>query len=384
MADEWYVLHRDESDTVTDEFKPLNLTFSLRHKEAGDVTYDVPLSVPRMRWAYAGPKRTVYEVWNTGYPDRPITSGIHSFINTKRGEEVLHVAGKTWLWYLQNRHYPFDPLDPNAFLAGNAADDQGIAYQQFGEATVILQELWDIIMDGSLAHSNRWGMTLQYIPLGIETGFRVELADTQSLFDMMNTLSEIEPGFTFYDNVAREIVVVEGELYPEIARTDPVYSIHTFDRNTPPTDLIDIEFENNGPEMTHILGLGSGTATRIGRAYGYEQSQAQFGRWDGVKEFGSTISEDMLVAQTQRAFSKGLYPQHDLPLTVKADHIPDFWTLFSPGWSIWINEDFESNHVHGASMIKEMSARISNQGDALVDLSLEEINERGRPGSRQG
>jgi hypothetical protein len=382
VPDEWFVKHIDENGRV-DEFKPTELTFSMRHKDAGDASYDVPLALPSMRWAFSGPKRTKYEIWNTGM-GRPVTSGICSYINTKRGEEVLHVQGKTWLWYLQNRHYPFNPLLPNAYLGGTAADFQGIAYQQFGDVTTIAQELWDIIIDGSLPHSNPFGMSLQYIPITTQAPMRVELGDTQTLFDMYSDLSQVEPGFTFYDNYAREIVLVEGELFPEIARTDPSASIYIFDRNTPPTKFTDIEFENNGPDMTHILGLGSGSATRIGRAYGYEQSQAQFGRWDGIIEFPGTIDKDMLVAQTQREFSRGLYPHHGLPLTVNADAIPDFWTLFSPGWSVWINEDFESNHVHGASMITEIVAHISNQGDCLADLSLEEINERGRPGTEQG
>jgi len=382
MAETWTMIHRDENDNVTDEFKPLNCSFTKRYQDCGDIAYDLPLSYPRMRWSIVGPKRTSFELWNDAYPDRPIISGIHSYINTKRGSELLHIQGKTWLWYFQNRHYPFNPQSPNAFLAGSAANDQGLAYQEFGDPTDILQDIWTEIK--TRPNGNKWGITIQGIPTGISTGYRVELGDTKSLFDMFQDLSQVEPGFIFYDNVAREVVIVSPHLYNDNALDGPATNIYSFDRNTPPVKWTDIEFENNGPIGTHILGLGSGTSSRIGRAYGYGQSEEIFGRWDMTVDFSETMSTNKLVAQTQRAFSKGLYPQRNVPLTVRPEDIPGFWVLFEPGWSVWIHEDFESNKAEGAYEIMEMAAHLTNEGDSLVDLTVNELNPLGRPGSVEG
>lgn len=380
----WYIKHFDESDTLTDEFKALNCSFTFRDRESGDIQYDVSLSYERMRWAFAGPKRTTFELWNDDYPDRPIFNGIHSNVNTKRGEEVLHVSGKTWIWYWQNRHYPFNPQDANAFLGGTAANDQGLAYQRFGDPLDIISDLWDIIK--VRPHGNEFGITFPAIvPVGLDIGFRVELGDQRSLFDMVNDMSQIDPGFTFYDNVAKEVIIVSPDLYNNDASTNPLSSIYIFDRNQSPSKLIDIEFENNGPLGTHILGFGAGTGKRFGRAYGYEQSQAQFGRWDMITEFPDTISEPKLVGLTQRAFSKGLYPQRGLSITVNADEIPGFWTLFNhAGWSVWIVDDYESNHSRNAYRIDELTGHISNTGDATAEMTLSEINTLGRPGTVQG
>ena len=378
--DQWYVLHFDHDNNLIDMFYPMNTSFTKRQKEAGEISYDISLSERTMRWAIVGPKRTYFELWNNDYGE-PIISGIHSYINTKRGEEVLHVQGKTWLWYFQNRHYPFNPLLPNAFLGGNAADDQGIAYQNYDEPGVILEDIWDTI--SSRPHSD-FGINISTFGLGYKVHHRVELADTRSFFDMWTELSEIEPGFNFFDTPDRYVNMADGKDYLNYARQAPENCIHVFDRYKPPTDIVDIEFENSGPEGTHILGLGAGTGTRLGRAYGYEQSQAQFGRWDMTVEFPDIMDKDDMVSQTQAHFSRGLYPLHNLPMVVKPDDIDGFWNRFFPGQAIWVKENFESNHVDGASQIIELRAKIDNQGGATVELDLEEVNEQGRPGSVQG
>jgi hypothetical protein len=378
--DEWIVIHKDYNDNIIDEFRPMNTTFTKRHKDSGDISYDISLSERTMRWAIVGPKRTRFELWNSDYGELPIMSGIHSYINTKRGEEVLHVQGKSWLWYLQNRHYPFDGLNPNDYLAGTAANDQGLAYQQFAEPEQIINELWTVIFSRP---NSDFGMSLFTIPLGYEVPFRVELADTRTMFDFLTELSEIEPGFDFFDTPDRVVSMSADDIYLDTARLDPSFCAWVFDRYKPPTDIVEIEFENNGPEGTHIMGLGAGTSARIVRSYGYDQSQEQFGRWDMTAEFPDTLTESRLVGLTQAYFSKGLYPLHNIPMRVKPDNIPNFWTRIVPGQAIWIKENFESNHADGASVITEMQATIDNQGDAVVDLTLEEINAHGRPGTQQ-
>jgi len=379
---EWIVIHKDENN-VLDSVRPLNLEFGLVLKDASDISYDVSLAHPTMRWGFVGPKRSTYELYRDG---SLITAGIHSMVNTKKGEEVLHVQGKSWMWYLQNRHYPFDPLAPNTFLGGTAVEDAGIAYQRIGTPWSIIQDMFDAIF--ARPHGNPFGLeTLLdvFSFVSPNVGFRLELGDTQSIYDIMLTLSESElAGFDFWDSPDKVIHVENPERFPEEARTDPNSCNWVLDGYIHPTPFIDAEFENTGPEMTHILGLGSGTATRIGRAYGDEQTQARFGRWDGTVDFAETMNQDQLARKTKIHFSKAAYPARHIGLTVDVENIPDFYFNFYPGAAIWVRENWESNSSNNGYVIRRMTVKVSNQGDEVCELDLEEINQSGLFGGVQG
>lgn len=382
---EIWVRHRDWAGAILGEFRPVNLEFTLRNNEPEDISYDIPLAAPGRVWGFVGPKRTTFELW---LGNHNILSGIHSFVNSRRGEEVFHVQGKGWLWYLDNRHYPFNGAVPYEFLHGTATDQAGLAYQIYADPATIITDLLDI----TLARPHSVDFTYSLSPVGWKQGFRIELADTTSLFQHINQMSQAEPGsFDFGVRTNREFWITSPHVFPDAARDDPSACVWVLDHFIHPEDLIESEFENNGPLGTHIVGLGAGTSSQLALSYGWDFEQNIFKRWDMSVDFPDVMTDinhpdagATLRRLTQAHFSAGLYPQHSIPLTVKPDNIPDFWHKFIPGHAIWVRQDYEGQNIDGAYKLNGITGKYNTQGEAIAELDVEQINPQGQPGVEQG
>lgn len=383
---EYVVIHKEHDGTVRDEFHPHNLEFSLNLNEPHEVTYDVPLAYPNMHWGFVGPYRTLFELWNTAYSE-PLMAGMHVSDSTTQGEDVIHVSGKDWLHYLQRRHYPYGGVTPegighaNDFLGGTAANEQGIAYQGNLDIATHVANLITITCSRprSLDITPAVGLTGQVQP------YNIELGDTEWIYDKIVTLSEnAQPGFDFWVDYGRTFRLAFPHIYDDRARTDPNYCIHVFDKWIPPTDLIEATFQNDGPEMTHILGVGAGSTGQWAIPFSYKNSEDIFFRLDGVFDAGEVKNLKHLANLTHGAFSKGLYPVHTVPITVRPDVIPDFWGKFRPGEAVWIREDFESRNINTAWQMQRITCRVSREGEESVEINGVEVNERGLPGLYHG
>jgi hypothetical protein len=380
----WIIVHKEHDGTIRDILRPMNLEFRLQRNDAHDITYDISKAEPSMRWSFVGPYRTEWELW---LDDKMITSGWHTQIITKKGEEVIHVAGKGYLNYLQVRHYPFNPDAPNQFIGGTAANNQGVAYQKLDDVANIISEVLEIV----LARPNSMNIHVGALnPLGQVHGLRIELGDTTFVYNHILPLSELHPGFDFWCDIppatssVPEFNIGTPFVYDPRAVTDKTYCIHTFDGYRTPTDVVDVEFDNSGPAMTHILALGQGTSSRLGVALSYDQSEQIFYRIDGTLDESEVMTKKHLTALAQAQLSHDLWPQHLLPLVVKPDEIPGFWEKFIPGEAIWLKENFESNNVDNACVINQIHGIVTDQGDCTVELAIEDIHKYGNPGTVRG
>lgn len=384
-SNEIWVRHKNFAGDTIDEFRPMNPDFNLRINDADDISYDISLAEPTMRWGFVGPKRTTYELWIGA---TLVTAGHHSSVNTKRGEEVVHVFGKGWLWYFQNRHYPFDGLDATAFLGGSASSGGGLAYQAKKDPARIIDDIAGTI----LARPNSYPINLITNTVGVTIPFRIELADTTSLFDhiveLSNGATEQNASFDFLCDPYMNFGMYVPHRYSAAVRNDPpsgpAACVHTFSHFVHPEELTDSEFENDGPLGTHIMGIGAGTSSQLVRSLGYAFEQGIFGRWDMTSEWSDVMTDTRLLQLTQAAFSAGLYPQHNIPLTVKASSIPGFWDIFVPGEAIWIRQDYEAQNIDGAYRMLNIHGSADENGEILVDFELDQVNPLGNPGVRQG
>jgi hypothetical protein len=390
----WTVVHLDHGGGHLDEFKPLNLEFSLMIDEADDVSYDLPLAHPQMRWFLMGPKRTDFLLKRDG---QVIIAGIHSYAGSRRGSELANIQGKSWLWYLQNRHYPFDRLDPNKYLGGNLLPYRNnkrrkahMGYQNYDYPGKIITDLLDI----TLARPNSLDLHYGLPNAGPKTYFAIQLADTESIYDKIQQLSEVgrsgegeEGGFNFDVNPDKEFKIWVPSRYPQAARTNPGACIWKFDDIGPQTEMLDVEFQNNGPQMTHILTEGSGTAKKDPwyRTFGAsDDTQVIFRRWDGTAQWSDLQDEKQFHSMSQMHYSAAMYPAITLPLKVKPEGIPGFWGLFKPGLAVWVNLDFEIRRVQQGFKINAIHGSVDNEGNEEVTLDLEQIMPLGNVGVNQG
>jgi hypothetical protein len=244
---------------------------------------------------------------------------------------------------------------------------------------------------------------------GPPINFRIPLGDTEMVYDKILQLSSMGTdgegnvgGFNFDVLPNKQFVIYHPQRFPDAARSDPSACIHIFDDLTPPTEIVDIEFQNLGPDMTHIYGDGPGFGTVENNAYafspggvqgGSDQTQQIFRRWDGTISFtdvfsgifsGTPAQQKRLYSLVQMHYSAAMYPQISLPITVKPEAIANFWTVFQPGKAVWVNIDFEVRRVQQAFKINQITGRVDSEGNELADLDLEQIMPQGNPGVAHG
>jgi hypothetical protein len=385
----WTVQHKYK-DTVLDTFKPLNLNFTLVIDEADDISYDISLAEPTMRWTLVGAKRTDYYLYRDG---QLITAGFHSYTGSTKGSELLNIQGKSWLWYLQNRHYPFNPSHATDFLGGTATEKMGLGYQNFATPGKIITD----IMTKTLSRPNSLGITgYSSLPAaGPKMGFSIPLGDTESIYDKIKQLSDMttsgegdDGGFNFDVLANKQFKMWVPSRFPNAARSSPSGCIYNFNQHTHtvPTDMVTAEFQNNGPDFTHLFAEGAGTSEKY-RGYALspdDETQEIFRRWDGNISFSDVKDPKRLMTLAQMHLSAGLYPQISVPLTVKPDNIPGFWTKFQPGEAVWIDLDMGGRRIDGGYKINQMRCTVDAEGNETVDLDTQSIMPLGRPGMIEG
>lgn len=389
----WTVKHLDHGGGELDVFKPQNLQFNLMIDEADDISYDIPLADPKMRWMLVGPKRTDFLLKRD---DQVLIAGIHSYSGSKRGSELANMQGKSWLWYLQNRHYPYDRTDPNRWLGGdllplrfNTVRKPNLCYQGYDHPGRIITDLLDII----LARPNSLDLHYSLPDAGPKMVFDIQMRDTEPVFDKIKQLSDMgtsgegeEGGFNFDVNPDKEFKIWFPSRFPKAARTDPGACIWKFDDIGPETELIEAEFQNNGPAMTHLMSEGSGTAITkpLLRTFGSsDETQTIFRRWDGTSSWNDVRDEKHFHSLSQMHYSAAMYPQITLLLTVKPEKIPGFWDLFKPGLAVWVNLDFEIRRVQQGFKINQMQCQVDEEGNEQVTLDVEQIMPLGNVGVNQ-
>lgn len=390
---EWKVVHLDHAGVHVDEFRPLNLNFNLMIDEADDISYDISLAEPKMRWFLVGPKRTDFLLKRD---DQVLMAGIHSYSGSKRGSELVNMQGKSWLWYLQSRHYPYDATDANKYLGGdllpyrsNKIRKPNLCYMNFDHPGRIIEDLLDI----TLARPNSLDLHYGLPDAGPKQHYSIELRDTESIFDKIKQLSDAgasgegdDGGFNFDVNPDKEFKIWYPSRFPKAARTDPGSCIWTFDDIGPETEMVEAEFQNNGPEMTHILTEGSGTAITkpLVRSFGpSDDTQTIFRRWDGSASWSDVRDKKQFNSMSQMHYSAAMYPQINLPLTVKPEKIPGFWEIFKPGLAVWMNLNFEVRRVTQGFKINQMQCTVDSEGNEEVTLDLEQIMPLGNVGINQ-
>lgn len=389
---EWLIRHLDHNGVTLDEFKPLNLEFSLVIDDADDVSYDISLAEPRMRWFLMGPKRTDWQLLRDGHI---LTAGVHTYSGSKRGSELVNCQGKSWLWYLQNRHWPINPDHPPDFLGGDAADKAGFTYRvALRHPGGIITDMLNAVMDRSNSLPIWWNALPN---AGPQVHFDIPLGDTEPIYDKIKQLSDMsqlitgesdEGGFNFDIKPNMEFVIYAPHRFADAARNDPSACIHVFDDLTPPTEIVEVEFQNNGPEMTHIYGQGAGYSDVVtDQAYAFspsDETQEIFRRWDGTVSYPDVKDKKRLRSLVQMHFSAAAYPQISLPMTVKPEAIPSFWSKFVPGQAVWINLDFEVRRVQQAFKINKITGHVDSEGNETAELDLEQIMPLGNLGVSEG
>lgn len=395
MSARYFIDHSDDPTFAPGNFVtlfPENLEFDHQIRGEGNVSYQISFSATDVDdnpivtgHDFIGPWRSY---WRLRCGTIAIIAGVITPWNTKLGSDFMSVNGKTWEAFFARWQYPFDPRPAhvndyrfpasyqNDELVGTGVDTPaGLAYQASNRD--VLRILGDIIST-TMNVPNRMIFDLSELSTlsGTKTNYQLSLGDTSFMDSLFNDMSELGNGFDWW--IGHDLKIHVGIPYRFGDPANPAIWL-TIDDDFP---VVDLDFTNNGPVATHVLGRGAGLAaqTTLGRAYGYDPAQVQFTRLDQSYDFGDIRNATQLSKRTQKQLSQDLQPKHDIPLqldpAVVEDHLADgtnFWSRFRVGRAIYIDRELIAHRIDSPQQIKSFSCKVTNEGNALVDVTLDQI-----------
>jgi hypothetical protein len=362
----WQVRHFSHSGDLLHTINPENLRFSLNHNDPHDIAYEVSMDNPVIdeentgEGDFIGAWQQDWRLLRDGTPIQGMSGPITS-VHMAEGEEAVQITGKSWLEYLDRRHFPWDTdLSDITEIPMFRAFDKDV--------TDIIKD----IIQATMARPN--SLAIDTTDLDSRTTFRenlrIEFVDTESILSKIKQLAEGEPGFDFEMTWGKHFKL----YYPEFS--DPTNIEFISITAEPPTltttnAAYDVDWTDNGPQGTHLLALGSGLAYRMAIALGSDDGQETFRRLDFTMDFGDVPKKAKLSRLAKGALRAGVRPQREVPIKIIPEQIHDFWTRVRPG-SYFVNRtDLIAHQVTGTKKIIGIECEVTNEGEELVELHSE-------------
>jgi hypothetical protein len=369
MPDFWTVQHTLHDGTLLGTYAPENLQFTLNKKPPHTIQYELSLNRDGIFHDMVGPKRTNFLLY---YGPTRIMGGLHTDFEVGILDEHCTIYGKDWFHYFELRQYPYDPRDGHQFdyVVGSSA----VPYA-YEVANVDINGILYTLANQILSRPNSLDISLAWINshvMGISTAFSIALADTTYFAQMIDGLSEVDPGFMYEVTPQKSFRTYSPSKYTVGVDSDSSLADYIIDDSNS-DGIIDLTFANHGPDATHLFGHGQGIGQNlIGSSLGAPVSEAAFYRVDNDVDVGTATPAQGRL-KTQREFSRMLNPQHDVVLTVDPDKLANFWTTVECGKALWIDKDLIAHRIDSAQEVVQMDCTVSNEGDAQVTFGLRQI-----------
>lgn len=338
---------------------------------------------------FIGPWRSY---WRLRCGNTVIGSGPITGINIKLGDDFMSVAGQTWEAVLARWQYPFNPnsrdnlslysfekaLIGNETSPGPTSDNTppGLAYECFQRDIALIAH--DILVTVRDTVPDRLWFNFGDLnnPIGIKDNFQLSWGDDTSMDSFVNSLGGTGEGFDWWISWDRKFNF--GSPYRFGSQMAP--NINAFiDVDT--DGLLDLEYDNNGIQGTHVLGKGAGFATQttLMAAYGYALAQSSYTRLDISFDYGDVRNRASLVNKTKKSLALIIDPIREVPISMDpavwdAANSGTFWGTFRKGVAIYITVDTGFNQIDAPYRLKSWSLTDENNtGNMVVALTCERI-----------
>lgn len=376
--------------------QPHDISFQISNDEIATTTKDT-LDVE----TGGGPLGTYQHDWHLlrNGVQIPEMAGMITSLNIPEGQEYMEITGKSWLHYLDRRHYPYNPTP------GSLTNPIPVQYFN-GEFTFMLKQVLIAILakdysldidlsdlgSGSLVYNSDHSWSGSWSRDTFKDNWEIDFGDSESILSKIATWAEGD-----FPNKSFDFGIDEDKKFwlsfPQVG--DPNDSIWRFTvgiDNTPTSSSSLIHagttWTDSGPQGTHIVGTGT-TVTKgndavdvngdasspRGFAMGSIDGQKLFRRLDFTQDFGNAYSAKRIRSLTLAALKAGVRPQREVPMQVAPDDveaakgIQNFWDLFKPGQYYTANIPLGGGHViTGTKKIISMECQVTNEGEEMVTI----------------
>jgi hypothetical protein len=325
-------------------------------------------------------------------------------VNLNKDRDTILVAGKDWKHYLQRRIYPFTPEDyltyaeitkhsfwdqwPKKWPKKALPDDPELP------AVPIKRIVRDILVSMRTGVPCDYGMTAaerQALPtaqgslnlvwnIGVTDGpvgrYKIYPGDQTTIYDHITKLSELSDGFEWdILPISRQFKLWTPTKYTS---NSPVYSWKATDDETMGS-FVDFDWTNDGPDGTHLIGLGSGRH-KVGAMWTYKPSLDLYGRLDLVYDYGEVQDYNVILRKLKD--QNDLHPQKKLSVALLN---PEFLGLNFYGGdrprslianTVRVTHDFAPYHLVDAYFkVNAIKWNVDNSTNETVSMELMMIYE---------
>jgi hypothetical protein len=363
-------------------YQPSNIQLIKRSQlqDTSTLAFTIPLSDPNLTRDQFGPWRS--DVRLIGPDGNNAFQGIITKTQLSGQSQVLHVSAEDYSCYLKRRMYPFGyahtsytgtPFTPQSY--GPPGNDKTSAAAI--EALIGQMNFDTVAVVGSTLAAERTYSVTRHGSFVVNPDYTITPGDTTSIFDHISQIGQQDGsvGFDYHIDENKAIHVYSG--YYQVAP-----SIYTTIMGT---DIIDLQWANNGPANTYEIGFGYGHG--LSGISADPATEQRFGYMVAASDYGDSYTTQGMI--DNRAAARGRlnrYPQHDATLTMYLDNI----TPLAPSTAVFLHEyagalltldascftAFTPFHTILAANVNyratEIQMTISNEGDTVVQLTLEQ------------
>ena len=337
---EWSVVHYNHDGNKLAEVAPEQLAWGRYLNRPGYINYDIDYQVFAAKQSNIGSYRTDFSLMRN---DLTILAGLHTVVSADMDELVIHVAGQGWLHYLERRMWPFA-----------MGKDQSATGRLWVQADV-----GDIVTD-MVNQITTTGESVDYVvqsrKLGITTNFRIDPADSESIFDKITTLSQQKPGFDFICTNDKQFIM----YVPEKGQFVRDYSLE-LGRN-----IKSIHYGDNGPVGNAVLGTGAGSSTKVGFGMQDLVSQDVFRRLDQIEDFGDDPNTSNISRMTRQQLDRSKNPDLDIWVSVYPEEFDKAYTSIDVGDYVHVIADMEHVQIDDFYRVTGIEGYLNAQGDEQI------------------
>lgn len=312
----------DNSGGLITTLDPVDLAWSYVMKEPGSLWCSFSMFHPNMSTDLFRPKINDFALTLDGFP---ILTGIVDGVNFRSELGTVEMTGKDYLYWL-DQPWPFPGYTEFTNVADlvASADPEDFTKQWAAASGAsvedVVSDLITPLLDGGYSPDTP-GISLAFngSAFAQDLDWSVFYGDSVSVLDHVRAISDAyDPmGFDFWME-ADGTLRLEGPRLIDPEAVTPIYGFYDA------SNIVEIDWTNNGPMTTDILGFGSGAGNVRGF---YRKTDVdnvnQFRRWRSIVNFQSPatdLTSDNILSNLVEA-GEFLEPQKELKLTVRPDFI---------------------------------------------------------------
>ena len=336
-APDWRVVHYNLDGVKIAEVAPEQLAFGRYLNRPGYINYDIDLQLFAANYSNVGSYRTDFELKRD---DLSLLAGLHTAVSADMDELVIHIAGYGWLHYLERRTWPF--------AMGRDQSNDGKAWWQVDVGDIVTEL---VSVAGTVGKGVNF--VVQPAQLGILTNYRIDPADSETLFDKITTLSQQKPGFDFEATNDKQFIMYIPEKGTHVE--DYVLELGT--------NIKSVHYGDNGPVGNYVLATGAGSSSKVGVGVYDTDSEQLFRRHDQIVDFGDDPNFSNVGRYAHMQLDKSKNPNLDIWVTIYPQQFDAAYEAISVGDYVRIIADMDYVSINDFYRVTGIEGYLNAQGD---------------------